>query len=442
MNSRSMVVTRRERAIVVGIASRAIPRSVVEEHLDELSRLAETAGGKVVDRFIQVRSAPDRATAVGRGAVEEIGTALAEKKAGLVIFDDELSPAQTRNLEERWGDGVRVLDRSGLILDVFAAHARTREARTQVELAQLQYLLPRLAGRYEHLSGLGGGIGGRGAGEQKLELDRRKIRTRIARLREDLSRIETARSVQRRGREGQFQVAIAGYTNAGKTSLFNRLTRESAYAADRLFATLDSRVARARSRLLEGTLFIDTVGFVRKLPPALVASFRSTLAEIRDADLVLHVLDASSPGVDDERIVAVGVLQELGVDPSKIVSVWNKRDLTPRVPAGVLAVSARTGEGIDRLEAEIRRRRTPGEEVMELRVPYASARSIAAARARYQVLDENDEGDCLRLRIAALPSSLGPLRQYLASDSSTPKKTRGGTGELPPVPELPRRRSS
>src|ERR1700730_9189523 len=164
-----MALNRKERAIVVGIASRAIPRSVVEEHLDELSRLAHTRGANVVAGFIQVRSAPDLATAVGRGAVEEIGTALAEKKAGLVIFDDELSPAQTRNLEERWGDEVRVLDRSGLILDVFAAHARTREARTQVELAQLPYLLPRLAGRYEHLSGLGGGICGPGGGERKRE---------------------------------------------------------------------------------------------------------------------------------------------------------------------------------------------------------------------------------------------------------------------------------
>jgi GTP-binding protein HflX len=194
--------------------------------------------------------------------------------------------------------------------------------------------------------------------------------------------------------------------------------------------------------LLPGTLFIDTVGFVRKLPPALVASFRSTLAEIREADLVLHVLDASSPAVDDEQSVALGVLQDLGVDASKIVSVWNKRDLIPRAPAGVLAVSARTGEGIDRLEAEIRRRRTPGEEVLELRVPYASARSIAAVRERYQVLGEKDEGESLWLRVAALPSSLGPLRQYLASDPRASKKTRGGTGELPPMPELPRRRSS
>src|SRR5262249_17254591 len=188
---------------------------------------------------------------------------------------------------------VRVLDRPGIILDVFALHARTREARTQVELAQLQYLLPRLAGRYGHLSRLGGGIGGRGPGEQKLEVDRRKIRKRIARLREDLAKIEKSRAVRRKGRRGLFQVAIAGYTNAGKTRLLNRLTRESAYTADRLFATLDARVARASSRRLGNAVFIDTVGFVRKLPPSLVASFRSTLAEIREADLVLHALDSS-----------------------------------------------------------------------------------------------------------------------------------------------------
>jgi GTP-binding protein HflX len=437
-----MAQNRRERAIVVGVASRATPRALIEEHLDELSRLADTAGAEVVDRFIQTRSAPDPATYVGRGSVDEIGSALAAKEAALVLFDDELSPAQTRNLEKRWGDEVRVLDRPGLILDVFASHARTREARTQVELAQLQYLLPRLIGRYEHLSRLGGGIGGRGAGEQKLELDRRKIRKRIARLREELSRIETARSVRRRGRKDQFQVAIAGYTNAGKTSLFNRVTRESAYTADRLFATLDSRVARARSQQLPGTVFIDTVGFVRKLPPALVASFRSTLAEIREADLVLHVLDASSPSVEEEQHVALAILENLGVDHSRILTVWNKSDLLLRPPAGVLAVSAKTGEGIDRLEAQIRRSRTPGEEILELRIPYASARSIAAARAHHRVLAERDEGESLWLQLAALPSSLGPLTQYLVPASPAPKETRGGAGELPPVPELPRRRSS
>ena len=200
----------------------------------------------MVARFLKERIAPDPETYIGKGAVEQIGAAGKAERAKLIVFDDELSPGQVRNLEKAWGEGVRVLDRPGLILDVFALHARTREARTQVELAQLQYLLPRLAGGYGHLSGLGGGIGGRGAGEQKLELDRRKIRDRIARLRKDLAKIEVARLVRRRGRRRHAQVAIAGYTNAGKTTLFNRLTRDSAYAADRLFATLDARAARAR----------------------------------------------------------------------------------------------------------------------------------------------------------------------------------------------------
>ncbi|HTD52293.1 MAG TPA: GTPase HflX, partial [Thermoanaerobaculia bacterium] len=307
-----MPVGKRERAILVGMANRATPRTLAEEHLDELARLADTAGAQVVGRFIKERASPDPATFIGKGSVEEVGAAAQREKASLVIFDDELTPAQVRNLEERWNEDVRVLDRPGLILDVFASHARSREARTQVELAQLQYLLPRLAGRYTHLSRLGGGIGGRGPGEQKLEVDRRKIRTRIARLRRDLDRIDTARLVQRRGRRRTFQVAIAGYTNAGKTTLFNRLTRESAYVADRLFATLDARVARLHSRELDGTVVIDTVGFVRKLPTSLVASFRSTLAEIREADLVLHVLDLSSARVEEEREVALGVLQDLG----------------------------------------------------------------------------------------------------------------------------------
>ena len=412
-----MVLNRRQRAILVGLSSRAAPRALVEEHLDELSRLADTAGAEVAGRYVQSRTSPDPATFVGRGGVEEIAEDLRKEDAGLVIFDDELSPGQMRNLEERWGDSVRVLDRPGLILDVFALHARSREARTQVELAQLQYLLPRLAGRYTHLSRLGGGIGGRGAGEQKLELDRRRIRSRIAHLRRDLEGIETARTVRRRKRRRQFQVAIAGYTNAGKTTLYNRLTREAAYTADRLFATLDARVARARSRELPETVFIDTVGFVRKLPTTLVASFRSTLAEIREADLVLHVLDASSPNVDEERRVAVDLLQELGVEARRVLPVWNKRDIA-RPPADGLCVSAKTGEGIERLEGEIRRRTHPDGETFELLIPYSSGRSIAAARSRFRVLEETDQGDGLLMKLAGERSQLAPLRQYMVGAGS------------------------
>ncbi|MCA1580533.1 MAG: GTPase HflX [Acidobacteria bacterium] len=410
-----MADTRGEKVLLVGVSNRATPRVLAEEHLDELERLVETAGGRTVGRYVKERASPDPATYVGKGAVEEIGEDARNGGVALVIFDDELTPAQARNLEERWGGEVRVLDRPGLILDVFASHARTKEARTQVELAQLQYLLPRLAGQYRHLSRLGGGIGGRGAGEQKLELDRRKIRNRIARLRKDLAEIDTARTVRRRGRRDQFQVAIAGYTNAGKSTLFNRLTREDAFAADRLFATLDPRVARARSGKLSDTVFIDTVGFVRKLPTSLVASFRSTLSEIREADLVLHVLDASSPRVEEERRVAVEVLEELGVDPAKIVTVSNKRDLAAG-PAGPFAIpiSAKTGAGIDALEAEIRRRARPEAGVFLLRIPYTRGAAIASARARFRVLEEKDEGNGLLLSVAGDRQSLRSFAEYAA----------------------------
>ncbi len=414
----------REKAVLVGVASRAVPRAVIEEQLDELERLVDTAGAAVVARFIKERPAPDPATYIGKGSVEEIGRAARTQHASLVVFDDELTPGQARNLEERWGEGLRVLDRPGVILDVFASHARTREARTQVELAQLQYLLPRLAGRYGHLSRLGGGIGGRGPGEQKLEVDRRKIRKRIARLREDLSRIEKSRTVRRRGRRGLLQVAIAGYTNAGKTTLFNRLTRESAYTADRLFATLDSRVARAASRRLPDVVFIDTVGFVRKLPTALVASFRSTLAEIREADLVLHAVDASSARSEEERRIALEVLEELGVPEDRIVTVWTKRDaLAGGGAAGARwrepgpFVSARTGEGIPQLEEEVRRRAQPRGEEFLVRIPYGDGRSIAAARAAFRVVEEKDSGDALWLRLEGERRTVPSLEPYVEQGS-------------------------
>jgi GTPase len=403
----------RQRVVIVGVSSRAIPRSVSEEHLDELGRLVESAGGEVVARVVKERGSPDPATYVGRGAVDEIGATARDEHAKLVVFDDELTPAQVRNLEERWGEEVSALDRPGLILDVFASHARTREARTQVNLAQLQYLLPRLAGRYGHLSRLAGGIGGRGAGEQKLELDRRKIRDRIARLRRDLDRIETSRNVRRRSRASRFVVAIAGYTNAGKTTLFNRLTRESAYAADRLFATLDSKTSHGASPKLSQVVFVDTVGFVRKLPASLVASFRSTLSEIRDADLVLHVLDSSSPRVDEERRIAAEVLDELGVEPQRIVAVWNKVDLPGAgAPRGEIGVSARTGSGFDALERIVVSRARPEPDRIALRIPYSNGRAIAAARAAFRIAAEQDEGEALWLLAAGDRRKLGALARF------------------------------
>jgi GTPase len=410
----SMPRAGRERVLIVGVAPKGVPRAVAEDHLDELERLVDTAGGDVVARFVKERAAPDPATYIGKGAVEEIGEAARAARAGLVVFDDELSPGQVRNLGKAWGDGIRVLDRPGLILDVFALHARSREARTQVELAQLQYLLPRLAGAYGHLSRLGGGIGGRGAGEQKLELDRRRIRDRVARLRRDLEKIETARLVRRRGRRRHRQVAIAGYTNAGKTTLFNRLASDSAYAADRLFATLDARAARGASPKLSGVIFLDTVGFVRKLPTSLVASFRSTLSEIRDADLVLHVVDASSPRADEEARIASETFEELGVPAERVLLVANKIDAGGGGGwPGLIRVSAKTGEGIPRLEAEILRRLSPDAEEFRVRIPYTSPRAIAAARAAFRVLDEKDQGDALSMHLSGERRNLRPLAGFV-----------------------------
>jgi GTP-binding protein HflX len=419
LSSKRAPVDSRENVLLVGVASRATPRAVAEEHLDELERLVDTAGGIVRGRFVQERSSPDPATLIGRGAVDSLAGRIRAEGIDLVIFDEELAPAQVRNLEKRW-DGARVLDRSGLILDVFALHARSREARTQVELAQLQYLLPRLAGHYRDLSRPGGAIGLRGGGgEQKLELDRRKIRTRIARLRRELGQIETAGEVRRRRRRRQNQVAIAGYTNAGKTSLFNRMTGQSAYAADRLFATLDARAGRPASSRLDGVVLLDTVGFVRKLPTSLIASFRSTLAEVRDADLVVNLVDASSPRAAEERAVALEIFAELGVDPGRILTVWSKSDLAPRAARPGLAVSAATGEGLEAFEEEISRRLSPASVPFRLRIPCADGRSIASARSRFRVVGEGVAGETLEMDVEGEPARLGPLRRFLAPAQSS-----------------------
>lgn len=395
----------REKALVVGVVTRSTSRSEIERHLDELERLADTAGMEVVGREIRERATIDPATFIGSGAVEEIGAGAAALDADLVVFDDDLAPGQVRNLEKTL---PRVTDRAGLILEIFNRHARTREARTQVALASYEYLLPRLTGKYKGLSRLGGGIGGRGAGEQQLELDRRKIRHRIALLKKDLAKIETSRRVQKRGRREAFPVAIAGYTNAGKTTLFNRLTENAALAADRLFATLDARVGK-----IPGTdvLVVDTVGLIRKLPPGLVASFRSTLAEIRDAELVIHAIDGSSEWADEEKRVAEETFAELGVEPGRVLPVFTKADRAARRRPG-LRVSAVTGEGIDRLLEEIEARRSPDELERTLRIPYTDSREIARVRARARVLSETDEGDALVLRISGPRRHLDALAGY------------------------------
>ncbi len=350
----------RERALLAGLCLTRRDRLDVEEHLDELGRLAETAGAEVVGRVVQERGPAHPSTLLRRGKVEELAALAREHRAGLVLCDLDLSPAQVRNLEEALS--VKVLDRSALILDIFARRARSREARTQVELAQLRYLLPRLTRQWGHLSRQDGGIGQRGVGETQLEIDRWLVRRKIARLEVDLERIERERGERRKKRRGEPRVALVGYTNAGKSTVLNLLTGAGTFVEDRLFATLDPLVRRCTRGGRPPFLMIDTVGFIRKLPHHLIASFRSTLEEAADADLLLQVVDAGSEAIADHLITTRATLEELGLADRPQLLVLNKIDAVPEAgrprlcaeyPDAVL-LSAVDPSHADRLETRIR----------------------------------------------------------------------------------------
>jgi len=381
---------RAERAVAVGLVLPSVPSHIAEEHLDELRKLIETAGGEPVATIVQERQAPDPATWIGKGKAEEVQATVEEKEAGLVVFDDDLSPAQIRNLEKIIS--AKVVDRSGLILDIFASRARSREARTQVELAQLQYLLPRLTRQWTHLSRQAGGIGTRGVGETQLEIDRRIIRTRISRLRRELERIEKNRETQRLGRAGTFTVALVGYTNAGKSTLFNRLTAGSALAENKLFATLDAKVQKAADPMPRETVVVDTVGFVRKLPHHLVASFRSTMEEAASADLVLHLVDLSHADYLEHLEVGKQVLLDLGIPRDRVFEVFNKIDRFAGPLSrdrDTIAVSAVTGENVDVMLDMIRRREISQGRTLHLRIPIEESRSIARVHELGQVHEQS-----------------------------------------------------
>ena len=383
----------REKAVLVGVSVRGLSGAVVKTHLDELAELVDTAGGEAVARVTQERKAPDPRFFVGKGKVEEIAEAVAAHGARLVVFDDDLSPSQARHLEEALPDDVKVLDRAGVILDIFALRARTREAQTQVELAQLDYLRSRLTRRWSHLSRQAGGIGTRGVGETQIETDRRLIRRRIALLRASLDDIEREREVQRRRRATLPAVALVGYTNAGKSTLFVALTGDKTLVEDRLFATIDPRVRRAE--LGDGTVVTvaDTVGFIRKLPHHLVASFRATLAEATLAQVVVHVVDASHPGWEDQLRVGDAVLESLGVDPRSCLVALNKVDRLegappPLPPAGrdAVVISALTGAGVPELRTAIRIRVLAQPDVEVLRFPPEGGEALQRALAEHTVV--------------------------------------------------------
>jgi len=314
-----------ERAALVGVVNPS-NRGDADHSLDELAGLAEAAGARVVLRMLQERPKPDPATFIGAGKVSSLAAACDETDVDVVIFDNELSPAQLRQLEERLNR--KVIDRTQLILDIFARRARTREGKWQVELAQLKYLLPRLAGSGTALSRLGGGIGTRGPGETKLESDRRRIRVRIQAIQREIEQVRQRRSQlrERRHKQSVPTVALVGYTNAGKTTLFNRLTDETAVASDALFVTLDPLVRRVRLPDNRELLVSDTVGFIDRLPHALVAAFAATLEEVAEADLILHVIDAGSPERDRQVAAVHNVLEEVGASDVPDVAVYNKID--------------------------------------------------------------------------------------------------------------------
>ncbi len=313
-----------ETCVLVGLLKAGQDKRIISEHLKELGELARTAGAEVADVFIQERSAPDPAYFIGKGKAQEIAMFIEMNEINLVIFDDELSPAQTRNLERTLA--VKVIDRAALILDIFAAHARSSEARIQVELAQLNYLLPRLTGHWKHLSRQVGGIGTKGPGETQLETDRRLVRTRIAALKRRLHKIEKQTKTQRRQRSEIFRAALIGYTNAGKSTLMNAVTNAEVLVEDKLFATLDTTIRKLRLGSENYVLLSDTVGFIRKLPTHLIASFRSTLAEAVEADLLIHVVDASQQNYRESIEVVSFILADLGVEKKPQILLFNKMD--------------------------------------------------------------------------------------------------------------------
>jgi len=314
----------KERCVLVGVSTRHVNKAETEELLDELGLLADTAGAEVVARITQDRDRIDAAFFVGKGKVEEIRTFIQEKNIPLVVFDDDLSGVQVKNLERELE--CKILDRSALILDIFAARAKSMEAKTQVELAQLQYLLPRLTRQWTHLSKQYGGIGTKGPGETQIETDRRMVRTRISHLKEKLERIGRQRVTQRKGRTRHTRAALVGYTNVGKSTLLNVLSGSDVFVENRLFATLDPTTRLVPLGSGVDILMTDTVGFIRKLPHHLVASFKSTLEEITEADLLVHLVDVTHPAFEDQISIVRETLEDLGCSTKPTLTVFNKID--------------------------------------------------------------------------------------------------------------------
>ena len=409
----------RERIVLVGVTRSDSDAAAAEASLDELSLLVDTAGADTVQRVCQRRSAPHPATFVGKGKAHEIRAIAEDVDCDTVVFDDELSPAQQYNLEKLLGRTA--LDRTAVILDIFAQNASTPEGRAQVELAQLRYRLPRLRGSGSRLSQQAGGIGTRGPGETQLEVDRRRLQRRIHKLEADLRRITSHRRTQSKSRRRTRNraVSIVGYTNAGKSSLLNRLTSAGVAVEDRLFATLDPTTRRMALPGGEAVFLTDTVGFVRKLPHQIVEAFKTTLDVVRDADLLVHIVDGAGDDPDGSRAAVRVVLEEIGAGDVPELIVFNKSDLGPGAARqtdrteGSLAVSAHTGAGVEELRATIGDRLRSATRVVELLVPWDRGDVLAGVHREGQVLDSVATEQGMRLRARLEPASVGALRRYI-----------------------------
>ncbi|HEY3318707.1 MAG TPA: GTPase HflX [Coriobacteriia bacterium] len=405
-----------DRAILVGV-DYGRREWGLEESLDELARLVDTAGARIVGRVSQRLEKPNPKTFIGAGKAGEIERLAESERATLVVFDDDLTPSQQSNLEDVI-TGAKVIDRTALILDIFALHAVSNEGKLQVELAQMEYMLPRLRGLWRHLEKTGGGgmgtvgtggVGTRGPGETQLETDRRLVRKRIQALRRELAHVSANRETQRHARErsGVYRVALVGYTNAGKSTLLNKLTGAGVLAYDRLFATLDSTTRRLELEDGRAVTLTDTVGFINKLPHGLVEAFKSTLDEVREADLLLHVIDAGHPQMREQMRAVNEVLGEIGAADEPQLLVFNKTDAVPadglervrgRFPRAAYA-SGLTGEGLDALRERIGEEAARGARLLELLVPYTRGDLVQLAHESGQIVREEHTGDGTRLAV-------------------------------------------
>jgi len=438
---------RTERVFLVGVELKSRSAWELQDSLEELANLARSAGAEVVGQGVQKLEAPNAATFVGRGKATEFAQQCRAAQVDTVIFDDELTPAQTRNLEKIFE--CKVLDRTALILDLFAQRARTREGKLQVELAQLQHLLPRLTRFWSHLSRQTGGIGMRGGpGESQLEVDRRRVQDRIARIQRELEEVRQHRATQRAGRQRTLWplASIVGYTNAGKSTLLNALTGACVEVRDQLFSTLDPTTRRLRLPTNQNVYVTDTVGFIRKLPHRLVEAFKATLEEVVEADLLLHVVDASHPQAADQIQAVNAVLEEIRADGKPTLMVFNKIDRVSS-PASLqrqletfphaVAVSAQTGEGLPALLAELGAMLSPLRELVELHVPHEAAAVMARLHAVAQVIERDYHGQFARFKACVPPQFIREFAPYIvarntdSAEPSTPVEASGLAGATP-----------